>query len=89
MKPIHIIPTPQGLMLIGKSTLLIKKEHVDSLVEIEGVDPTVWGEYFRDEALVNRQSRKIFRSWMRKDIGLLQRIRDYTKAVAGEKTNED
>lgn len=56
----------------GASQILIKKENVQNLRTQDSEDSFV--QYFRTTALENREARRVFLSWERKDVALLNKI---------------
>ena len=62
------------MMKRGDSMLLIESEKVTQLRTLK--DQTAFEEFFRTQALVNREARRVFQAWERKDIQLLNKIRE-------------
>ncbi|MGY3804202.1 hypothetical protein ACWNT8_09095 [Pigmentibacter ruber] len=56
----------------GASQILINAEHVQSLRTQESEDSFI--NFFRTTALQNREARRVFLSWERKDSELLNKI---------------
>lgn len=56
----------------GTSQLLIKAEDVQALRGLKEQAP--FSEYFLNKALVNREARRVFQAWERKDAELLQKL---------------
>lgn len=73
MTPVEIIPIQDNLVLRARgSELLILAHHVHSLKKL--TTPKEFGNYFMNDALINRPARKLFDAWLRKDANLWQRI---------------
>ncbi|MBX9704431.1 MAG: hypothetical protein K2X39_09790 [Silvanigrellaceae bacterium] len=60
------------VMRRGASTLLIDAEKVQQLRMLS--NETEFTDFFRTKALVNREARRVFESWERKDSELLNKI---------------
>lgn len=56
----------------GASSLVINPENVQSLRTQENEDG--FKTFFLEKALQNREARRVFQSWQRKDKDLLQKI---------------
>lgn len=56
----------------GTSQLLIKAEDIQNLRGIKDQQP--FSDYFLTKALVNREARRVFQAWERKDTALLQKL---------------
>lgn len=56
----------------GTSQLLIKAEDVQALRGLKEKAP--FSDYFLTKALVNREARRVFQAWERKDAELLQKL---------------
>ncbi len=56
----------------GDSVLMIESNHVTQLRTLKSdIDFT---EFFKNTALQNREARRVFQAWERKDTALLQKI---------------
>jgi hypothetical protein len=62
------------IMKRGDSILLIESEKVTQLRTLK--DQPAFEEFFRNQALVNREARRVFQAWERKDNQLLNKIRE-------------
>ncbi len=63
----------------GTSTLVINPEHV---MELRSQDDLVkFTDFFRQKALQNREARRLFDAWERKDSELLNKI--YAEVTSG------
>lgn len=56
----------------GTSQLLIKSDDIQALRGLK--DAPAFNEYFQTKALVNREARRVFQAWERKDGELLQKL---------------
>jgi hypothetical protein len=56
----------------GASALMIEAANVQILRTLK--EKTEFNEFFRTKALVNREARRVFESWERKDKDLLEKI---------------
>lgn len=56
----------------GTSQLLIKAEDVQTLRSLSGEKE--FEEFFRSKALVNREARRVFEAWERKDDALIPKL---------------
>lgn len=56
----------------GASSLVINAENVQSLRTQE--NETAFNEFFRTKALQNREARRVFEAWERKDKELLNKL---------------
>lgn len=54
------------------SELLILPQHVKALQTLAAKD--AFAKYFTESALLNRPARKLFNSWARKEVNLLERV---------------
>lgn len=61
------------IMKRGDSILLIESEKVTQLRTLK--EESEFEEFFRNQALVNREARRVFQAWERKDTQLLSKIR--------------
>ena len=62
----------------GQSQLLIKAEDVQSLRACS--EKESFEDYFRTKALVNREARRVFLSWERKDESLLAKLHEEVRS---------
>jgi len=85
MTPVEIIDYQGALVLRARgSELVILPNFVHTLQNT--AQPKEFAEFFLNEALVNRPARKLFDSWLRKDLDLWKKI--YHKVHKGmEKVN--
>lgn len=60
------------IMSRGQSQLLIKAEDIMALRSLKEV--TEFKTYFETKALVNREARRVFQAWERKDTELLPKL---------------
>lgn len=60
------------IMTRGQSQLLIKAEDIQNLRGMK--DATEFSTYFQTKALVNREARRVFQAWERKDAELLPKL---------------
>lgn len=60
------------IMRRGASVLMIEAANVQVLRTLK--EKNEFNEFFRTKALVNRESRRVFEAWERKDTGLLEKL---------------
>lgn len=60
------------IMTRGQSQLLIKAEDIQALRSLKEV--TEFKSYFETKALMNREARRVFQAWERKDAELLPKL---------------
>ncbi len=60
------------IMRRGASVLMIEAANVQVLRTLK--EKNEFNEFFRTKALVNREARRVFESWERKDTGLLEKL---------------
>jgi hypothetical protein len=56
----------------GASVLMIEAANVQVLRTLK--EKNEFNEFFRTKALVNREARRVFEAWERKDTGLLEKL---------------
>ena len=56
----------------GASMLLIESENVNVLRTLK--EKAEFSDYFKTKALVNREARRVFEAWERKDTALLAKL---------------
>lgn len=61
------------IMKRGDSMLLIESEKVTQLRTLK--EESAFEEFFRTQALVNREARRVFQAWERKDSELMSKLR--------------
>jgi hypothetical protein len=59
-------------MARAQSQLIIKAEDIQALFALKEFPE--FSEYFRTKALVNREARRVFEAWERKDKDLLPKL---------------
>jgi hypothetical protein len=73
MTPVEIIEYQGALVLRARgSELIILPNFVHTLQNTQ--EPKEFAKFFLGEALVNRPARKLFDSWLRKDLDLWKKI---------------
>jgi len=60
------------IMRRGASVLMIEAANVQVLRTLK--EKNEFKEFFRTKALVNREARRVFEAWERKDTGLLEKL---------------
>ena len=60
------------IMRRGASVLMIEAANVQVLRTLK--EKNEFNEFFRTKALVNRDARRVFEAWERKDTGLLEKL---------------
>lgn len=60
------------IMRRGASVLMIEAANVQVLRTLK--EKNEFNEFFRTKALVNREARRVFEAWERKDTGLLEKL---------------
>lgn len=85
MTPVEIIDYQGALVLRARGSELIILPNFVHTLQNTG-EPKEFAKFFLSEALVNRPARKLFDSWLRKDLELWKKI--YHKVHKGmEKVN--
>ena len=56
----------------GASMLLIEADNVNVLRTLK--EKTEFNDFFKTKALVNREARRVFEAWERKDTALLEKL---------------
>ena len=82
----------QGHVILqnGHTELLILDQYVSELKKLE--EKKDFAEYFRSTALVNRNARRLFDSWIRKEPKLWSRLFEYVHhsvEMPSSETNEE
>jgi hypothetical protein len=57
----------------GASMLVIEADKIQGLRELK--EETAFNEFWRGQALQNREARRVFEAWERKDVALLAKVR--------------
>lgn len=60
------------IMRRGAGVLMIEAANVQVLRTLK--EKNEFNEFFRTKALVNREARRVFEAWERKDTGLLEKL---------------
>ncbi|MFK7872047.1 MAG: hypothetical protein AB8C84_02600 [Oligoflexales bacterium] len=84
-----LIAHAQGHVILqnGHTELLILDQYVKELQQKQEKKP--FAEYFRSTALVNRNARRLFDSWVRKEPKLWSRLYDYIHNSMNDEDNAE